>query len=108
MIDLLKKFMFAGIGLALKTKEEVEEFAADLVQRAELSENDGKKFVNDFLKRYDESKEKLEEKVERTVKELLAKANLVTREELTQVKDEVKHMRKTLAIEDSHTDGDDQ
>ncbi|MFZ5563796.1 MAG: phasin family protein [Thermodesulfobacteriota bacterium] len=108
MIDLLKKFMFAGIGMALKTKEEVEEFASDLVQRAELSENEGKKFVNDFLKRYDESREKLEEKVERTVKDLLAKANLVTREELTAVKDEIKHMRKTLAIEDSHAPGDDQ
>jgi len=108
MIDLLKKAMFAGIGLALKTKDEVEELAADLVQRAELSENEGKKFVNDFLKRYDESKDKLEEKVERTVRDLLAKANLVTREELTEVKDEIKHMRKTLAIEASHTPGDDQ
>lgn len=108
MIDLLKKAMFAGIGLALKTKEEVEEFASDLVQRAELSENEGKKFINDFLKRYDESKEKLEEKVERTVRELLAKANLVTREELSEVKDEIKHMRKTLAIEETRPAGDDR
>ena len=52
--------------------------------------------------------EKLEEKVERTVRELLAKANLVTREELTEVKDEIRHMRKTLAIEDTSTTGDDR
>ncbi|MDY6832251.1 MAG: hypothetical protein SWC96_10515 [Thermodesulfobacteriota bacterium] len=108
MIDLLKKAMFAGIGLALKTKEEVEDLASDLVQRAELSENEGKKFVNDFMKRYDESKEKLEEKVERTVRDLLAKANFVTREEMAEVKDEIKHMRKTLAIEDSSAADDDR
>ncbi len=99
MIELMKKVMFAGIGLMLKTKEEVEEIAADLVKRAELSENEGKKFVNDFLQRYDESREKLEEKVEQTVKELLGKANLVTREELSELKDEIKRLQKNFPID---------
>lgn len=99
MFDLMKKMMFAGIGLALKTKDEVEEFAGDLVKRAELSENEGKKFINDFLKRYDESKEKLEERVDQTVKEVLGKADIPTRQELAELKDEIKKLRKTSAAE---------
>lgn len=99
MIDLMKKMMFAGIGLALKTKDEVEEVAGELVKRAELSENDGKKFVNDFLKRYDESREKLEERVDQSVKDVLGKADIPTRQELAELKDEIKKLRKTSAAE---------
>ncbi|MDY6904979.1 MAG: phasin family protein [Thermodesulfobacteriota bacterium] len=99
MIDLVKKMMFAGIGLALKTKDEVEDLAGDLVKRAELSENEGKKFVNDFLKRYDESREKLEERVDQTVKDVLSKADIPTRQEIAELKDEIKKLRKTSTAE---------
>ena len=73
MIDLIKKTMMAGIGLALKTRDEVEELARDLVKKGSMSEQEGKNFLDDLLKRYDEAKEKLEDKVEKTVKEFLKK-----------------------------------
>ena len=99
MLDLVKKMVFASIGLALKTKEEVEELAKDFVKRAELSENEGKKFINDFMKRYDESKEKLEEKVEKTVKEVLTRSSLATKEELDDIKKEIKKLKKNASAE---------
>lgn len=95
MIDLVKKMVFAGIGLALKTKDEVEDIARDFVKKAELSENDGKKFINDFLKRYDESREKLEEKVEKTVRDVLSRSSLATKEELVEIREEIKKLKKT-------------
>ena len=70
MIDLIKKTMMAGIGLALKTRDEVEELARDLAKKGTMSEQEGKNFLDDLLKRYDEARDKFEEKVEKTVKEL--------------------------------------
>jgi len=99
MIDLIKKAMFAGIGLALKTKEEVEVMARELAKQAELSENEGKKFVNDFLKRYDESRDKLEEKVESSVRDVLNRSSLATKEELTEIRDEIKKLKKSSAVD---------
>ncbi|MFP4039524.1 MAG: phasin family protein [Desulfosudaceae bacterium] len=99
MLDLIKKTMFAGIGLALKTKEEVETIAKELVKQAELSENEGKKFVNDFLKRYDESRDKLEEKVEQSVKDVVSRSSLATRDELTEIRDEIKKLKKASAVD---------
>ncbi len=99
MIDLVKKMVFASIGMVLKTKDEVEEMARDFAKKAELSENEGKKFINDFMKRYDESREKLEEKVEKTVKEVLARSSLATRDELEEIKEEIKKVKKTSASE---------
>jgi polyhydroxyalkanoate synthesis regulator phasin len=99
MIDLVKKMVFASIGMVLKTKDEVEEMARDFAKKAELSENEGKKFVNDFMKRYDESREKLEEKVEKTVKEVLGRSSLATKDELTEIKEEIKKLKKNNVAE---------
>jgi polyhydroxyalkanoate synthesis regulator phasin len=91
--------VFASIGMVLKTKEEVEEMAREFVKKAELSENEGKKFINDFLKRYDESREKLEEKVEKSVKDVLGRSSLATKDELTDIKEEIKKLKKTTSTE---------
>lgn len=99
MIDLVKKMVFASIGIALKTKEEVEEMARDFVKKAELSENEGKKFINDFMNRYDESREKLEEKVEKSVKDVLSRSSLATKDELAEIKEDIKKLQKTTAAE---------
>ncbi len=99
MFDWMKKGVFTGIGLVLKSKEEVESIAREMAKQAELSENEGKKFVNDFLKRYDESRDKLEEKMESTVKDVLNRSSLATKAELDEIKDEIKKIKKVSAIE---------
>ena len=97
MIDLIKKTMMAGIGLALKTRDEVEELAKDLVKKGTMSEQEGKNFLDDLLKRYDEAKDKLEDKVEKTVKEFLKKADIVTGDELKALKKEIRELKKAIS-----------
>jgi len=86
MPDLIKKTMLAGVGLALKTWDEVEDLAKELVDKGKMTEKDGNKFVKDLQKRYEETQKKLEARVEKTVKDFLKKANVVTSDELKAVK----------------------
>jgi polyhydroxyalkanoate synthesis regulator phasin len=97
VIDLIKKTMMAGIGLALKTRDEVEDLAKDLVKKGTMSEQEGKNFLDDLLKRYDEAKDKLEDKVEKTVKEFLKKADIVTSDELKALKKEIRELKKAIS-----------
>ena len=97
MIDLLKKTLLAGIGLALKTKDEVEEFAREVSEKLNMNEKDGQHFIKDLQKRYDEAQEKLEERVEKSVKELLKKADIVTAEELKGLKKEIRELKKAVS-----------
>ncbi|MCF8066959.1 MAG: hypothetical protein K9L30_00080 [Desulfobacterales bacterium] len=96
MIDLVKKTMMTGIGLALKTKDEVESLAAELIKKGAVTEKEGTKFVEDLLKRYDESKKKLEDKVEGIVKDVLKKANLATADDVKALKDEIGKLKKEI------------
>ena len=97
MPDLIKKTLLAGVGLALKTWDEVEDLAKELVDKGKMTEKDGSKFLKDLQKRYEETQKKLEVRVERTVKDFLKKANVVTSDELKAVKKEVRELKKMIS-----------
>jgi polyhydroxyalkanoate synthesis regulator phasin len=97
MFDLIKKTMLTGIGLALKTKDEVENLAEELIKQGKLSETEGSKFLEELRDKYEDSQKKLEKRVEKTVKELLKKANLVTSDELNALKKEIRELKKAVS-----------
>ena len=100
VFDVFKKTMMTGIGLALKTKDEVEDWAKELVTRGELSENEGEKFVDELTKRYEEAREGFEHKVEKTVKDLMKKWRVPTAEDFEALKEDVNALKKTAGQAD--------
>lgn len=96
MLDLMKKTMLTGIGLALLAKDEMEELAREVVEKGKMTEKDGKKFFNDLQERYEEVQNKLEERVEKAVKEFLKKADVVTADELKALKKEIRELKKAV------------
>ena len=99
MPDLLKKTLLAGVGLALKTWDEVEDLVKELVDKGKMTEKDGSQFVKDLQKRYEETQKKLETRVEKTVKDFLKKSNVVTSDELKAVKKEIRELKKMINSE---------
>jgi polyhydroxyalkanoate synthesis regulator phasin len=97
VIDLIKKTMMAGIGLALKTRDEVEDLVKDLAKKSDMNEQEGKKFLDDLLGRYDEAKVKMEERVEKMVRDFLKKADVVTGDELKALKKEIRELKKAIS-----------
>ena len=96
MADLIKKTLLTGVGLALKTWDEVEELAKELVEKGKMTEKDGKKFLSDLQERYEDVQSKLEERVENAVKEFLKKADVVTADELKALKKEIRELKKAV------------
>ncbi len=89
--------MLTGIGLALIAKEEVEDLAKELVKKGEMSEKEGTKFLDDLRKRYDETQDRLEEKVQKAVKDFMKKADVVTGDELKGLKKEIRELKKAIS-----------
>ena len=97
MLNIIKKSMLTGIGLALIAKDEVEDLARELVNKGKMSENEGTKFLEDLQKRYDETQTKLEEKVQTAVKDFMKKADVVTGDELKGLKKEIRELKKAIS-----------
>jgi polyhydroxyalkanoate synthesis regulator phasin len=96
MFDMMKKSMLTGIGLALKTWDEVEEMVQDVQKKGEMSETEGRKFLDEARKQYNEAQSKLEKRVEGTVKDFLKKTNIVTTDELKELKKEIRELKSII------------
>lgn len=63
MEELIKKFVYTGVGVVAFTAEKVKEIVDNLVTEEKLTEEEGKKIVNDFLSNTEEKKGVFEEQL---------------------------------------------
>jgi polyhydroxyalkanoate synthesis regulator phasin len=103
MFELVRKSMLAGVGLALKAWDEVEDLAKEVAEQGKMTEQEGRKFVDEIQDRYEDAQRKLEERVEQSVKNLLKKADVVTQDELKALKKEIRELKALIS---SQSDGE--
>jgi polyhydroxyalkanoate synthesis regulator phasin len=96
MLDFIKKTMLTGIGLAMKTKDELEEWVKEIVKKGEMSEKEGKNFLDDIKDKSEKAQKEFEQKIESKLKDLLKKADIATRDEVNDLKNEIQELRKIL------------
>jgi len=82
MLNIIKKSMLTGIGLALIAKDEVEDLANEFVKKGKMSEKEGTKFLEDLRKRYDETQKQLEERVQQAVKDFMKEHQQTEKDEV--------------------------
>ena len=100
MIDLIKKAMFTGIGIASLTKDKVEEIAKEFVEKGKISEQEGKKLVDELLTRSDESKEAIRQQVDERIQLAFQKMNIARSSEIEELKQQIKELHAALENKD--------
>ena len=78
MLDTMKKALYAGLGAAVLTKDKLEEMGREIVRQANLSEQEGRQFLDELNATADQAKSDLEARIEKAVENALARMNLAT------------------------------
>ena len=102
VIEFAKKTLLTGIGLALVAKDELEDIAGDLEKRLNMTEKEGKKFLDELQKKYDKTQKKLEDRVEKSVNDVLKKANVATMDDLKALKKEIRDLKKAIGSQEEN------
>jgi polyhydroxyalkanoate synthesis regulator phasin len=89
MIDLIKKALYTGVGMAVLTKEKAEELVKELTQQAKLSEQEGKELFDGLLKQSDQARVDFQAKVDDAVLSVIKRLNLVSKDELESLQNKV-------------------
>ncbi|MFO0945490.1 MAG: hypothetical protein U1D30_06020 [Planctomycetota bacterium] len=97
MIELLKKTMLTGIGLAVLTKDKVEELGREMIKQGEISEKEGKEFVDDLLQKSEDARKDFGEQMDKVVKNAVDRMNLATREEIAALSERIARLEAALA-----------
>ncbi|MEA3253783.1 MAG: hypothetical protein U9Q17_02410 [Chloroflexota bacterium] len=99
MLDLMKKSMLIGLGLTSMTRDKIEQFAREVSEDSKLSEEEGKKLVEEMVRQSDEARTNMEKEVRVLVKKATEKLNIPSRAEMRDLADRIE------ALEDLHKGG---
>ena len=96
MLEILKKTVLTGIGLAALTGEKIEELARDLAKAGNLSEREGRELVTELLKKSEQARKDLEKQVDQMVARGLKKLDIPTRQEVSRLERKIAKLEKQL------------
>ena len=92
-MDMIKNFIYAGVGLATTTTEKAKETINDLVEKGKISDTEGKKIMDDFFKSTENTKDEFETKWKKLNDTLTSKFDFISNKE----SDEVKVLKSRIA-----------
>lgn len=92
MFEDLKKTFDKGIEYAFETKDKIEKAVKDFAKENNLNKEEAKKLMDQVLKKSEEARKTLEEKIIDLQQTAIEKMNLVTKEEYRKLEDRVKKL----------------
>jgi polyhydroxyalkanoate synthesis regulator phasin len=81
MIDLVKKTMLAGVGLAVVTKDKVLESLDELVQKGKLTQDEAAAISEKIVEEGQAETEKARVEASKLFNDMLHRANVVTKDQ---------------------------
>lgn len=92
MFELFKKSIYASIGLAVMTRDKVEEMGKKIVSEAKMSETEGREFIDELLKKSDETKATMEKMINEKVELALKKFKIPTQADLSALENRIQKL----------------
>lgn len=106
MIDILKKTLYMGAGLAVLTKEKIEELSDKIAEDAELSEEEGRRLLGDIIEKSEKAKKELDAKIETKVKQTIEKLDIATKTDIENLSGKIERLESL--IKEQSKDSDDK
>jgi polyhydroxyalkanoate synthesis regulator phasin len=96
MIELLKKTILTGLGVASLTRDKIEQLGRELSDKGKMTEQEGQKFVEEMQKLAEESRASLQKQTEKVVESALAKMHLARAADMDELKQEIAALRAEI------------
>ena len=96
MIELVKKTMFAGLGLAVVTKDKVLESLNELVEKGKLTKEEAVEMSDKIVEEGKNETEKAKVEASKLFNDMLHFANVVTKDQYDLLADRVKELEGRL------------
>lgn len=97
MFEYLKKSLLTGVGLALRSKNEIEDLAKEFAKQSKMSQDEARDFLKECQQKYEDAKTGFDEKIENTIEKILLKLDLPSKSDITALNDRIDDLTKKLS-----------
>lgn len=94
MLDLMKKGLTFGLGLAAISKEQVEKLVDELVKKGEVNQSESRELVNTITQKGEEQQNKLNQMINEKIKQIIQELNLATKDDISRLEQQIKDHNK--------------
>jgi polyhydroxyalkanoate synthesis regulator phasin len=104
MIDLFKKTLYTGFGMASLTRDAASDLARTMTDQLKLSKEEGEKLVSEMMEKSETAKDDLKNNIQSTCREFLSKADISSQKEVEALKVEIEALKKRCQdLEQNHS-----
>ena len=96
MFETIKKSLLTGVGLALRSKDEIEELAKEFAEQSKMDQTEAKQFLHECQEKYEQAKEGLDKKIETAIEKILKKLDLPARSDIQQLNQRIDQLTEAL------------
>ena len=97
-MDMIKNFVYAGVGLATLTTDKIKETIDDLVEKGKISDTEGKRIIEDFLNSTEEKRNEFESKLKKTSTKISETFDFNKKEkEMDSLKERIKDLENEIS-----------
>ncbi len=97
MLEYLKKSLLTGVGLALRSKSEIEELAKDFAEKSKMNQDEAKEFLKECQNKYEDAKSGFDKKLETTIEGILLKLDLPSRSDIQALNERIDDLSNKLS-----------
>ena len=97
MFEYLKKSLLTGVGLALRSKTEIEELAREFADKSKMDQQEAKAFLEECRSKYDDARAGFDKKIETAIENVLKKLDLPSRSDIQALNDRIDDLTKKLS-----------
>ncbi|MBU1196736.1 MAG: phasin family protein [Proteobacteria bacterium] len=97
MLDYLKKSLLTGVGLALRSKKEIEELAKEFSENSKMDQEEAKEFLKECQQKYEDAKTDLDHKIETAIEKILTRLDLPSKADIKKLSDRIDQLTKQLS-----------
>ncbi len=97
MLEYLKKSLLTGVGLALRSKSEIEELAKEFAEKSKMNQDEAKEFLKECQGKYEDAKSGFDKKIETTIESILLKLDLPSRSDIQALNERIDDLSKKIS-----------
>lgn len=96
MRESVRKLGLIGAGLWAITEDKVNDLVKDLVDKGDISREEGKKVIQDMLEERKKQKIDLEKKISEKIQESISKTELFTKKDMNELESRIESLEEEI------------
>ncbi len=96
MRESVRKLGLIGAGLWAMTEEKIDELVKDLVDKGDISKEEGRKVIQDMVEESKKQRVDLEKKISEKIQETVSKADAFTKKDMGELKSRIETLEEEI------------